>query len=209
MNAIRMRMVAQALVDGCTDYATQMVEAGITAGDIQSIIGAEIPPEEFLDSVLVKIRRADGVIPASEQHLWNRLIQEARFSSEFLLRHSDRVNWRLANQYQTLSETFMINHQGYINWTIAPIHQDMSESTMRRLASKIDWTSLLAHRDDKVSDELVSEIKHLVDWSSLRYFPINIETRNRFAYELESAPFRPDSYIDAVNKSGTGLFGGV
>lgn len=161
---------------------------------------------DAMRSLLLSGEMAEDVIAALSNRMrivyWNLAVKHNKLSERFLLLYSRCLNWDLVCVHQTLSEEFMRENPKLIRWSSVSCHQKMSEPFIHEFKDQIDWTNLISFQADTLSDEFVQKHKSLIDWSALKFCPIDGETRARFRWELESAVFRADSYIHAVNLTG-------
>ena len=85
-----------------------------------------------------------------------------KLSEEFIEKHADKVNWEWISRYQMLSEGFIEKHADKVDWYWISEYQKLSEEIIEKHADEVNWSCI--SRYQKLSEEFIEKHADEINW---------------------------------------------
>jgi len=106
----------------------------------------------------------DFIREYSEYMEWSFVLMTQKLSLSFIKHNLDDTAFSLISRYQKLPESFIREYASKLNWEDISQYQELSEEFIREFLLKLNLDLLDC---SKLSDQFVSEFKHLMPWHVL------------------------------------------
>ena len=91
-----------------------------------------------------------------------------KLSEEFIEKHAGEVDWWWISERQKLSQKFIEKHTDKVNWNWISKHQKLSEEFIEKHADEVDWEWISIYQ--KLSEEFIEKHADKVDWGCISVY---------------------------------------